>query len=89
MVLKSGIRALALPRQQRSHLGLRVNQDVHFSLLTHTKQLLFVTFCDRTTGIGASFWSNTHNCKKDGQKDVEVDTVIQMLFLYKTLNTHG
>ena len=24
--------------------------------MTHTKQLLLVTFCDTTAGIGASFW---------------------------------
>ena len=31
--------------------GLRVTQNAYFSLLTHTKQLLLVTFCDMTAGI--------------------------------------
>ena len=31
--------------------GLRVTQNVYFSPLTHTKQLLLVTFCDTTAGI--------------------------------------
>ena len=33
--------------------GLRVTKNAHFSLLTHTNQLLFVMFCDQTTGIGS------------------------------------
>ena len=32
-----------------------MTQDAYFSLLTHTKQLLLVTFCDKTAGIRASF----------------------------------
>ena len=51
VVLKSSIRTSASPRRQRSHLGLRVTQNAYFSLLTHTKQLLLVTFCDPTAGI--------------------------------------
>ena len=35
--------------------GRRVTQNAYFSLLTHTKQLLVVTFCDPTAGFGASF----------------------------------
>ena len=30
----------------------RVAQNTYFSLLTHTKQLLLVTFCETTAGIG-------------------------------------
>ena len=33
------------------HWSLRVTQDAYFSLLTHTKQLLLVTFCDAFVGI--------------------------------------
>ena len=55
VVSKLSIRTSASPRQQWSHWGLRVTQDAYFSLLTHTKQLLLVTFCDMTSGIGASF----------------------------------
>ena len=36
-------------------VSLRVVQNTCFSLLTHTKQLLLVTFCCITAGIGASF----------------------------------
>ena len=36
--------------QQRFNWGVRVSQDAYFSLLTHTKQLLLVTFCDTTAG---------------------------------------
>ena len=55
--------------------GLRVTQNTHFSLLTYTKQLLFVTFCDTTAGIGASF--RTHGWRRtEGQTEVEVEIVI-------------
>ena len=33
---------------------MRVAQNEYFSLLTHTKQLLLVTFCDTAAGIGNS-----------------------------------
>ena len=49
---------MASPRQQQSHWGLRVTQDAYFSLLTHTKQLLLVTFCDTLAGIEVSFWAD-------------------------------
>ena len=40
--------------------------------MTHTKQLLLVTFCDKTAG--ASFWTYNHNHRRtDGQIDVEVE----------------
>ena len=35
--------------------SLRVTQIAYFSLLTHTEQLLLVTFCDTTAEIRASF----------------------------------
>ena len=35
---------------------LRVTHDAYFSLLTHTKQLLSVIFCNETLGIGNSKW---------------------------------
>ncbi len=50
-----------------------------FSFLTHTKQLLIVTFCDTTAGIGASVWTHGQKHKdgrKDGHTDVEVEIVI-------------
>ena len=41
-----------------------MTQNAYFSLIAHTKQLLLVTFCDTTAGIGASF--RTHGHKEDG-----------------------
>ena len=38
--------------------SLRVPQDAYFSLLTHTKKLLLVSFCDTTAKIGLSFWTH-------------------------------
>ena len=57
--------------------SLRVTQNAYFSLMTHTKQLLLVTFCHATAGNGASFW--THERTEpwtDGQTNVEVEIVI-------------
>ena len=60
---------------------LRVTQNAYFSLLTHTKKLLLVTFCDLTVETGFGF--RTHERKRngngngtDGQTDVEVEIVI-------------
>ena len=49
MVLKSSIHSSALPQQQR------VTQNEYFSLISHTKQLLLVTFCDTTAGVSIIF----------------------------------
>ena len=38
--------------------GLRFIINTYFSLLSHTKELLLVTFCDTTAGIEVS--SRTH-----------------------------
>ena len=46
--------------------GLRVTQTTYFSLLTHTKQLSLVTFCETTAGIGKKR-------KCDGRTDVHTD----------------
>ena len=78
MVLKSSICTLASPWQQQSDWGLRVTQNAYFSLITHTKQLLLVTFSDNTAGIGASFRTDaqTVDGRTEGQTDVEVEIVI-------------
>ena len=81
MVLKSSIRTSASPRRQWSDWGLRVIQNAYFSLITHTKQLLLVTFCYTTAGIGASFqthaFGRTEEEEEDeGQTDMEVEMVI-------------
>ena len=53
--------------------GLRVTKNAYFSLLTHTKQLLLVTFCDKTARSGVRF--QTHGTRTDGQTDVKVEIV--------------
>ena len=50
-----------------------MTQDVYFLLLTHTKQLLLMTFCQTTAGNGATF---RNDGMTDGQTDVEVEIVI-------------
>ena len=84
MVSKLSIRTSASPRWLQSHWGLRVTQDAYFSLLTHAKQLLLVTFCKNTAGNGASFrthgrtdgWTADGRTAK-GQTDVEVKIVFR------------
>ena len=63
--------------------GLRVTHNAYFSLLTHTKKLLLVTFCDLTAKTGVSFWTDgTERTERngtdgtDGQTDVKVEIVI-------------
>ena len=79
MVLKSSKPTSASPWQRHPEWGLRVTQDAYFSLLTDTKQLLLVTFCDTTSENG--FFSGTRTDTQtdrhtDGQTDVEVEIVI-------------
>ena len=45
--------------------GLRVIYNAYFSLLAHTKQLVLVTFKDKTAGIGVGFWMDG---RMDGRK---------------------
>ena len=74
MVLKSSIHTLAFPRLQWSDWGLRVTQNAYFSLITYTKQLLFVTLYNTTAGIGASFPTHgrTDTQRVEGQTGVEI-----------------
>ena len=62
-----------------------MTQHAYFSLLTHTKQLLLVTFCDTLAGIEVSFLADRtgrmetdgrNHGQTDGQTDVEVEIVI-------------
>ena len=83
MVSKLSIRTSASPRWQQSHWGLRVTQDAYFSLLTHAKQLLLMTFCKTTAGNGASFRTHGRRTedgrtdgRTEGQTDVKVEIVI-------------
>ena len=78
---------LVSPQQQLSDWGLRVTKNAYFSLITHTKQLLLVTFCYAAAGIRASFRTHgrtdgrrtdgrTDGGRTEGQTDVEVEIVI-------------
>ena len=62
-----------------------MTQNAYFSLITHTKQLLLMTFSVTTAGIGASFRTHgrmhgqTHVRARrtvEGQTDMEVEKVI-------------
>ncbi len=62
-----------------------MTQDAYFLLLTHTKQLLLVTFCDALAGIEVSFRTDGTGTGRnhgrnhgwtDGQTDIEVKIVI-------------
>ena len=54
--------------------GLNLTQNTYSSLLTHTKQLLLVTFCDTAVGIGGSFQTHTYtDTWADGQTGMYVE----------------
>ena len=80
MVLKLNIHTSALPQCLRSDWGLRLTLNAYFSLITHTKQLLLVTLCDPTAGIGVSFRkhgrTDGRRTAAEGQTDVAVEIVI-------------
>ena len=56
--------------------GLVVPPNADFLLMIHTKQLLLVTFCETTAGIGASFRTHTRTAAAEGQTHVEVKIII-------------
>ena len=63
--------------------GLRVTQKAYFSLLSLTKTLLLMTFCDPTAETGVSFrtheWKrNGNGTETDGQTDVIVEIVMHI-----------
>ena len=74
MVLKSSIHTSDLPWWHRSDWGVRVTQDAYFSLLTHTKQPLLVTFCDTIAGIGTV--TGQDGTMPGGRTDVNVEIVM-------------
>ena len=45
-----------------------MTKDAYFSLLTRTKQLLLVTFCDTLAGIEVGFWADGTG-RSDGRTD--------------------
>ena len=56
-----------------------MTQNAYSLLLKHTKQLLLVTFCDKTAGNGYSLRTHdtrTEEGRTEGQTDVEVELVI-------------
>ena len=54
--------------------GLRVTQTTYFSLLTHAKQLSFVTFCDATADLERN--GSVTNGQTEGQTDVKSEIFI-------------
>ena len=59
--------------------GLRVTHNAYFSLLTHTKKLLLVTFCDPTAETGVTFCTHGRTDEQNGtdeQTDMKVKIVI-------------
>ena len=54
---------------------MRVTKNAYFSLLTHTKQLLLVTFYNTTSGIEAGFRKHRRTAE-EGQRDVEIEIVV-------------
>ena len=69
-----------MPWWQQSDWGLRMTQNAYFSLITHIKQLLLVTFSETTAGIGAGVRTDARTDGRteeaEGQTDVEVEIVI-------------
>ena len=58
---------------------LRMTPSKYFSLSTHAKKLLLVTFHDSTAEIGVSFldtWKKEDGTRSEGQIDVTVEMVI-------------
>ena len=76
MVLKLSIHTSASPRQQQSDWGLRVTQNAYFLLMTHTKQLLLVTFCCTTAGFEVRF--RTDGGRTDGRRTEEGQTYVEV-----------
>ena len=56
--------------------GLKVTQNTHFSLLTHTTKFLLVTFYYPTAETGVSFQTDGRRTEAEGPTDVEVEIVI-------------
>ena len=59
-----------------------MTKDAYFSLLTRTKQLLLVTFCDTLAGIEVSFWADgtgRRNGRTDGQTDGQTDVGVEIV----------
>ena len=58
--------------------GLRVTKNAYFSILTHTKKLLLLKFCDLTAKTVVSFRTHEQNRRErtDGQTEVEVEIFI-------------
>ena len=52
--------------------GLKVTKNAYFSLLTGTKQLLLMTFCDTT----AELVTQKNDRTKDGWTDVKFEIVL-------------
>ena len=81
MVLKSSIHTSALPRQQWSDWGLKMIKNAYFSLIAHTKQLLFafvhfVILLQELELVFGHTVGRTADGRTEGQTDMDVEIVI-------------
>ena len=54
-----------------------MTQNAYFSLSKHTKNLLFVTYCDMNAETGIGFWTQGQpEGQTNGQANKEVEIVI-------------
>ena len=58
--------------------GLRMTQNAHFSLLTHTKTLSLVTYCGTNAETAVSFWTHARN-RTDGRMDRQTDVTVEIV----------
>ena len=58
-----------------------MTQTTYFQFLAHAKQLLLVTSCDTTAGIGKN--GSVTGVGTEGQTDVKSEIVIWMILLKK------
>ena len=62
--------------------------------MTHTKQLLLVTFCHTTSGIGASFQTHRQNengngwTDRRGSRNSYLDVEVILMFVFQIFMIH-
>ena len=73
-----------------------MTKDAYFLLLTRTKQLLFVTFCDTLAGIEVSFWADGTGrtdgrtdgwTDRRGSRNSYLDVISGCIFFWLAVNT--
>ena len=54
--------------------------------MTHTKQLLLVTFCDTTAGIGARFWKHGRTHYRKIERHEVGNSYLDLIFFLVIIN---